>query len=68
VRTSKSTYRVIQSPITILKDVGDIIWSIKCKEVFYRFITVLELRSFDVVVAFIIVTIEFYRVEKIVLT
>jgi hypothetical protein len=42
-------YRVIQSSTTILKDaVGEIIWSIKCKCIFFpfRFITVSELRRF----------------------
>jgi hypothetical protein len=44
--------------------VGEIIWSRTCKQRFYRFSLVSELRCFYVGVAFIIVIVNFYKVNS----
>jgi hypothetical protein len=57
-------HRVIQSCSTVLKEVvREIIWSKKCKYIFYGFATVSKLLRFYICVAFIIVIIDFYKKE-----
>jgi hypothetical protein len=62
-------HMVIQSSCTVLKDfLGAFIWSRKCKSsffFFFRFATVSKLQRFDIDVAFIIVVIDFYKMEAI---